>query len=112
MSETSILPVEKIKDEFPDELPARKLCNRIPPFDPIKGDGSLGNRFTGKMAYIGSDKVQLVKTVQMMLNDLGISDDDGNSLVADGDLGNKTEQALKKFQKDHKDWELTDLKTD
>jgi hypothetical protein len=112
MSEPSVLVVEKIKDEFPNEIPAKKLCNRIPPFDPIQGDGSLGNRFTGKMAYRGSDKVQLVKTVQMMLIDLGIPDDDGNSLVADGDFGNKTEQALKRFQKDHKDWELRDLKTD
>jgi peptidoglycan hydrolase-like protein with peptidoglycan-binding domain len=106
------LPVEKIKDEFPDELPSKKLCNRNPPFDPIKGDGPLSNRFNSMMSYSGSDKKELVKTLQMMLNDLGIPDDDGNPLEVDGDFGIKTEQAIKRFQKDHKDWELKDLKTD
>lgn len=112
MSESSTLPVQKIKDEFPDELPVKKLCNQSPPFNPIQGDGPLGNTFTGKMFYSGSDKEQLVKTVQTMLNELGITDDDGNSLEVDGKFGNKTEQAIKKFQKKTKDWELKDLKTD
>jgi peptidoglycan hydrolase-like protein with peptidoglycan-binding domain len=112
MSESSTLPTQKIKDEFPDELPAKKLCNQSPPFNPIQGDGPLGNKYSGKMFYGGSDKEQLVKTVQMMLNELGVSDDEGNSLEVDGDFGNKTEQALKKFQKKNKDWELKDLKAD
>lgn len=39
-----------------------------------------------------------VKSIQRALNELGITDSNGNLLTVDGDFGNKTEQAVKKFQ--------------
>ncbi len=106
------LPTEKVSEELPDPLPAAKLCNKNPPFNPVQGEGALGNRFAGKMHYAGSDKEELVKTLQKMLNELGIRDDDGNPLEVDGDFGSKTEGAVKKFQEENKDWDGEQLSTD
>jgi peptidoglycan hydrolase-like protein with peptidoglycan-binding domain len=106
------LTTEKVSEEFSDPLPAAKLCNKNPPFNPVKGEGALGNRFAGKMHYAGGDKEELVKTLQKMLNELGIKDNDGNPLEVDGDFGSKTEHAVKKFQEENKDWDGEQLSAD
>ncbi len=99
-------------DEYPDnpgQLPAKKLCNKNPPFNPIQGDGALGNQFNGRMYYQGSDKEELVKHLQTMLQQLG--KDIGPSGI-DGKFGNNTEKAVKSFQQENKDWEENPLKVD
>ncbi|MCI8507569.1 MAG: glycoside hydrolase family protein [Lachnospiraceae bacterium] len=48
---------------------------------------------------MGSIKKTEVKNLQECLNHLGFTDTDGKSLVADGDFGVKTKQAVNKFKK-------------
>ena len=57
-----------------------------------------GDKDTGKGGLKGFEVTKLQKN----LNSLGIKDDDGKKLVADGELGKKSEQALKRFQKLYK----------
>lgn len=88
-------------------LPAEKLCNKWGEGNPINGDGPLGNQNKERMHYIGSDREELVKTVQMMLKtlgyDLGTSGPDGNGI--DGYFGDTTEEAMIDFQMKNKDWD-------
>lgn len=93
----------------PGSLPALKLCNSSPPYNPIQGDGALGNQYRGQMLYRGSDRKKLVETLQSMLVSLGY--DVGPSGV-DGKFGDNTEKALKLFQKENKDWEGNQLNVD
>ena len=93
-------------------LPAEKLCNKWGEGNPINGDGPLGNKNKEKMHYIGSDREELVKTVQMMLKtlgyDLGTSGPDENGI--DGYFGDTTEEYVIDFQKKNKDWDGESLK--
>jgi peptidoglycan hydrolase-like protein with peptidoglycan-binding domain len=78
------------------------------------GKGPLGNSVRGRMYFNGStrEKEDLVKILQIMLNELGYKSDDGKLLVVDGVFGDKTEQAVMKFQNDNKDWKGEQLKID
>lgn len=93
-------------------LPAEKLCNKWGEGNPINGDGPLGNKNKEKMHYIGDDKEELVKTVQMMLKtlgyDLGTSGPDENGI--DGYFGDTTEEYVIDFQRKNKDWDGEALK--
>lgn len=91
-----------------EPLPAEKLQN------PPKGKGALGNQHKGKMHYSGNDRIDLVKVVQQMLIELGddIGDTGPEKDGVDGDFGDKTEKAVKDFQKSHSDFEGNDLKVD
>ena len=66
------------------------------------------------MFYDAADQAELVKLLQGMLNALGITDDGGKPLGIDGVFGNRTEQAVKRFQSDEKnrDTEGNPLKVD
>lgn len=85
------------------KLPAPDFCNKKGggKANPIYGKGVLGNQFSGRMYYNGSDKEEFVTLVQTMLEDLGY---DVGSKGADGKFGNDTEKAVKEFQKRHEDW--------
>ncbi|MDD1682434.1 MAG: peptidoglycan-binding protein [Methanoregula sp.] len=85
------------------KLPAPDFCNKEGggKANPIFGKGALGNQFSGRMYYTGSDKEEFVTLVQTMLEDLGY---DVGSKGADGKFGNDTEKAIKEFQKVHEDW--------
>ncbi len=93
----------------PGPLPAEKLCNSSPPYNPIKGDGALGNQYRGQMLYRGTDREELVTTLQNMLLELGY--DLGPSGI-DGKFGDDTEKAVKQFQETNKNWDDTELKVD
>lgn len=90
-------------------LPATKFCNRISNPNPVQGDGPLGNESAGKMSYNGANKSEYVTTVQEMLIALGYS---VGSTKGDGKFGKNTQNAVEKFQKEHKDWEGKDLRVD
>jgi hypothetical protein len=92
----------------PDRLPAEKLCNIDEP-NPITGDGPLGNELEGKMYYKGSDKEELVKTLQQMLVTLGFN---LGLKGVNGKFGYLTERTIKSFQTDNTDWEGRPLKVD
>ena len=47
------------------------------------------------------DKGEAVKQLQADLKSLGYTDDDGYALEVDGSFGRRTEEALKKFQRDY-----------
>jgi len=98
----------------PGPLPAAKLCNSSPPYNPIKGDGALGNQYRGKMFYRGNDREELVKTLQMMLKTLGydLGTFGPNKDGIDGKLGDDTEKAVKQFQEKNKNWDNNNLKVD
>lgn len=78
------------------------------------GKGALGNEKTGKMYHQGGDKKKLVEIAQMMLkelgHDLGTSGPNGDGV--DGHFGDSTENAVKQFQEEHKDWDGNALKVD
>jgi len=93
----------------PGPLPAEKLCNSSPPYNPIKGDGALGNQYRGRMFYKGNDREELVKTLQNMLIALGF--DVGPSGI-DGKFGDDTEKAVKQFQEKNKNYDGNELKVD
>ena len=58
-------------------------------------DGSnQATRSSGYFNRVGDD---IVKQIQTSLNNLGFTDDNGNKLEVDGDFGDKTEQAYKKY---------------
>ncbi len=106
---------------MPEPLPAEKLCNKSAPVNcpSVPQDqrhGPLGNESDGKMYYDNQDgdKEDLVKTLQQMLNGLGYTADDDQSLEVDGKFDKRTKQALIKFQRDekNKDWEGKPLKGD
>lgn len=111
---------EKLPDEGDEsnQLPAERLCNRqgAGEKNPIFGDGALGNESTGKMLYRSErgDKEKLVTILQRMLRnlnyDLGTSGPEGDGV--DGKFGNNTEDAVKQFQQEHKDWNGEPLKVD
>jgi len=84
--------------ENPGPLPASKLCNRAPPFNPIQGDGPLQR---------GDGRGPMVKHLQQMLTDLGLY-----SGEVDGAFGNQTVKAVKEFQRTNKDWDGIDLEVD
>lgn len=88
----------------PTQLPALDLRNSSD-----GGKGPLGNQYAGKMLYVGSDREELVETLQSMLVKLGY--DVGSSGV-DGKFGNDTEKAVKQFQEENKDWNGDGLKVD
>jgi murein L,D-transpeptidase YcbB/YkuD len=100
----------------PGPLPAEKLCNKYNNPNPIKGEGALGNETKGKMYYEGKgDKKSLVETLQTMLRDLkkyDLGSFGPNNDGVDGTFGNSTEDAVKQFQKEHKDWDGNALKVD
>lgn len=85
------------------KLPAPDFCNKegAGKPNPIPGMGALGNQYTGRMFYTGSNKEDHVTLVQMMLTDLGYDVGPGG---ADGKFGNDTEKAVKKIQETHEDW--------
>jgi hypothetical protein len=85
------------------KLPAADFCNKegAGKANPIYGKGALGNQFSGRMFYTGSNKEEFVTLVQLMLIDLGY---EVGSSGADGKFGNDTEKAVKKFQEEHEDW--------
>jgi len=67
------------------------------------------------MYYQGGDKKKLVEVVQRMLKrlekyDLGTAGPEGDGV--DGNFGDSTENAVKQFQEDHKDWDSNALKVD
>lgn len=84
-------------------LPAEKLQNQP------EGKGALGNELSGNNYYSGSDRKQLVVTVQQMLIDLGY---DVGEAGADGIFGKNTEKAVRQFQTDNKHWDGEALKVD
>jgi len=88
-------------------LPAQDLRNRSE-----GGKGPLGNQHRGKMYYTGDNKVELVERLQRMLNELGYTDNDGNPLAVDGDFGDRTEEAVKKFQAGNLDQDGNPLEID
>jgi subtilisin family serine protease len=88
-------------------LPELKLRNKSD-----GGKGPLGNQHTGMMYYKGKNRVELVKRLQWMLNELGYTDNHGNPLVIDGDFGNLTEEAVKSFQAANVDQDGNQLKID
>jgi hypothetical protein len=100
----------------PGPLPAEKLCNKYNNPNPIKGEGALGNETKGKMYYEGKgDKKSLVETLQTMLRDLkkyDLGSFGPNNDGVDGTFGNSTEDAVKQFQEEHKDWDSNALKVD
>lgn len=104
--------------EYPDnpgKLPAEKLCNKYNNPNPIKGEGALGNENTGKMYHEGNDRKSLVETLQKMLRDLkkyDLGSSGPNKDGVDGTFGNSTEDAVKQFQEEHKDWDSNVLKVD
>jgi hypothetical protein len=109
--------VISLMSNYPDNpgpLPATKLCNDSPPYNPIKGDGALGNQYRGRMFYKGNDREELVKTLQMMLKMLGydLGTFGPNKDGVDGKFGDDTEKAVKQFQENNKDWDGNDLKDD
>tara|TARA_A100001201_G_scaffold123216_1_gene107086 strand:- start:1886 stop:4321 length:2436 start_codon:yes stop_codon:yes gene_type:complete len=58
-------------------------------------DGSnQATRSSGYFNTVGDDNVKLI---QKSLNNLGFTDDNGNKLEVDGNFGDKTEQAYKKY---------------
>jgi len=93
----------------PGPLPAKDFCNKWGEGNPILGKGALGNPDKQKMYYTGSDRERHVKTVQVMLSDLGY---DVGSSGADGRYGLQTETAVKKFQDEHTDWDEQQLPAD
>lgn len=100
--------VIKPSDEYPDnpdKLPASKLCNKFPPFNPIKGDGPLAR---------GDARKDLVKHLQKMLVDLGfdLGRTGENKDGVDGIFGDLTDKAVTDFQGKNKDWEGNPLKVD
>lgn len=82
-------------------LPAKELRN--------EAKGALGNQFRGRMLYKGKDKKEKVQTIQEMLLELG---KDVGTKGADGRFGDDTEEAVKEFQSENKDWEGNPLKRD
>ncbi len=58
-------------------------------------DGS--NQATRSSGYFDGMEDSDVKQIQTSLNNLGFTDDNGNKLKVDGDFGDKTEQAYKKY---------------
>jgi len=58
-------------------------------------DGS--NQATRSSGYFDGMEDSDVKQIQTSLNNLGFTDDNGNKLEVDGDFGDKTEQAYKKY---------------
>jgi len=98
--------------DYPDNpgpLPASKLCNKNPPYNPIQGEGALGNQYSGRMFYRGGDKEELVRTLQEMLTTLGYNI---GTAGIDGKFGDNTEKAVRQFQEENKDWEGNKLKVD
>ncbi len=99
-------------NDYPDNpgpLPTLTLCNKLPPYNPIQGDGALGNQYRGMMYYTGSDKEELVTTLQNMLIALEYSIGPSG---ADGKFGNNTENAVKQFQENNKKCDGNELKID
>jgi len=99
-------------NDYPDNpgpLPALTLCNKLPPYNPIQGDGALGNQYRGMMYYTGSDKEELVTTLQNMLIALEYSIGPSG---ADGKFGDNTENAVKQFQENNKKCDGNELKID
>jgi len=92
-----------------EPLPALKLCNSSPPYNPLQGEGALGNQYRGQMHYKGSDRITLVETLQSMLVSLGY---DVGPTGVDGKFGDNTEKAVRSFQEENKDWEGTPLQVD
>jgi len=103
------LDFSRVYPANPGPLPASKLCNKNPPYNPIQGDGPLGNQYRGRMFYRGDDKEELVTTLQMMLDTLGY---DIGTAGVDGKFGDDTEKAVRQFQEENKDWEGNKLKVD
>lgn len=99
----------KVASDSFDPLPAERLCNSSPPFNPIKGEGPLGNQSAGKMFFHGKDKKELVTRVQTALQELG---EDLGPAGIDGILGDATEKAIKSFQEKNKDFEGNPLAVD
>jgi N-acetylmuramoyl-L-alanine amidase/peptidoglycan L-alanyl-D-glutamate endopeptidase CwlK len=99
----------KVASDNFDPLPAQRLCNSSPPFNPIKGEGPLGNESTGKMFFHGKDKKELVTRVQTALLELGKN---LGPAGIDGIFGNATEKALKSFQEENMDFEGNPLAVD
>ena len=67
-------PIHALMSDYPDNpgpLPAIKLCNNSPTYNPIQGDGPLGNQYRGRMFHKGNNREELVKTLQSMLAVLG-----------------------------------------
>jgi hypothetical protein len=95
----------------PGPLPAVKLQNAG---ESEEARGALGNEAAGNMYYTGGDRAELVRTLQMMLRDLlydiGNFGPDGDGV--DGIFGKKTEDAVKQFQQENKDWDSNPLKVD
>lgn len=76
------------------------------------GNGPLGRKGS---VWSAQSEGYLVEHVQLMLKDLkeynlGNSGQFNDGI--DGKFGNKTEEAVRKFQSSHKDWEGNNLKTD
>jgi len=80
------------------KLPAPDFCNREGggKANPIYGKGALGNQYSGRMFYSGSqsDKEKWVTLAQEMLLDLGFGEGEKG---ADGKFGNDTEKAVREF---------------
>lgn len=95
--------------ENPGILPAKEFCNKGAKKNPINGKGPLGNQYAGQMSYDESDRKEQVKSVQMMLMELGF---DIGLTEADGKFGDATEDGVKEFQKGNVDWESNPLNVD
>jgi hypothetical protein len=101
---STLKAIQKFPDN-PGPLDAAILCNKLPPFNPIKGEGPLRK---------GDDRKELVKHLQRMLLDLGfnLGTSGENKDGIDGIFGERTEKAVEDFQAKNKDWEGNQLRTD
>ncbi len=69
---------------------------------PGKGsDGKVGICQVELKTFLIGAKDNQVKTIQRLLNAIGYTDQNGNRLEVDGELGEKTSYAITRFQKDH-----------
>jgi hypothetical protein len=88
-----------------NKLPVLELCNKYKP-NPNRGHGPLGNQYSKppQMSYDNEkgDVEELVKLLQTMLDVLGYLQGEKG---VDGKFGDDTEDAIKRFQNEHKDFE-------